>query len=104
MKQGGKGRAARYQLGDGQLVKDGKGRYSPTNPTTNPRKADTYAEKPASVSGVSGVGEEPLSASLLPGQSAYLSDLKAERSRSKGSRDETGVHPYDCLCEECLPI
>jgi hypothetical protein len=44
-------------LGDGQLVKDGKGCYSPTNPTnpTNSRKADTYGEKDHRVSGVSGV-------------------------------------------------
>ena len=47
-------------LGDGQLLKDGKGRYfpaNPTNPTTNPSKADTYAENDDSVSGVSGVSE-----------------------------------------------
>jgi hypothetical protein len=48
-------------LGDGQLLKDNKGRYSPANPTnrpanpTGPRKADTYAEGDESVSGVSGV-------------------------------------------------
>jgi hypothetical protein len=56
-------------LGDGQLLKDDKGRYSPANPTnpttnptnpTNPTKADTYGEKNhrvSGVSGVSGVGE-----------------------------------------------
>jgi hypothetical protein len=48
-------------LGDGQLVKDDKGRYSPANPTnpptnpTNPRKADTYGTNGDPVSGVSGV-------------------------------------------------
>lgn len=42
-------------LGDGQLLKDSKGRYSTANPT-NPRKADTYAENGSRVSGVSGVG------------------------------------------------
>ncbi len=47
-------------LGDGQLVKDGKGRYSPANPTnstTNRGKADTYQEKTGPVRDVSGVGQ-----------------------------------------------
>lgn len=50
-------------LGDGQLLKDDKGRYSPANPTnwptnpTNLRKADTYAEPDIRVSGVSEVGQ-----------------------------------------------
>jgi hypothetical protein len=66
-------------LGDGQLLKDSRGRYSPTNPTnrptnpTDPRKADTYAEGDDWVSGVSGVGA-----------------------------DSTEHGPM-CLCEECLP-
>lgn len=64
-------------LGDGQLLKDSKGRYSPANPTnprtnpTNSRKADTYAESAGRVSEVSGVITE---------------------------------HASDCICEECLPI
>ena len=50
-------------LGDGQLLKDDKGRYSPANPTnrpTNPKKAHSYAGNDDQVSGVSedsGVGE-----------------------------------------------
>jgi hypothetical protein len=50
-------------LGDGQLLKDSKGRYSPANPTnrpTNPKKAHSYAGNDDRVSGVSedsGVGE-----------------------------------------------
>jgi hypothetical protein len=53
-------------LGDGQLVKDDKGRYSPANPTnstnstTNRGKADAYqenAEPVSAVRGVSGGGE-----------------------------------------------
>jgi hypothetical protein len=46
-------------LGDGQLVKDGKGKYSPanpTNPSTNPTnlpETDTYADDDSWVSGVS---------------------------------------------------
>jgi hypothetical protein len=49
-------------LGDGQLLKDDKGRYSPANPTnrpTNPKKAHSYAGNDDRVSGVSeesGVG------------------------------------------------
>jgi hypothetical protein len=39
-------------LGDGQLLKDSKGRYSPANPT-NSTKGDTYDEDDDSVSGVS---------------------------------------------------
>jgi hypothetical protein len=52
-------------LGDGQLVKDDKGRYSPANPT-NPEKAEepdknARSTPPVSaVSAVSGVAEEPL--------------------------------------------
>ena len=48
-------------LGDGQLVKDDKGRYLPANPTnltTNPSKAGIYAKCGDSVSGVSEVDEE----------------------------------------------
>jgi hypothetical protein len=53
-------------LGDGQLVKDGDGRYSPANPTnttnstTNRGKADTYQENAApvrAVRAISGVGQ-----------------------------------------------
>jgi len=47
-------------LGDGQLVKDGNGRYSPANPTnstTNRGKADTYQENAGPVRDVSGVGQ-----------------------------------------------
>jgi hypothetical protein len=51
-------------LGDGQLVKDGNGRYSPANPTnsttnstTNRGKADTYKENAGPVRAVSGVGQ-----------------------------------------------
>jgi AAA domain len=50
-------------LGDGQLLKDDKGRYSPANPTnrpTNPKKAHSSAGNDDQVSGVSedsGVGE-----------------------------------------------
>jgi hypothetical protein len=50
-------------LGDGQLLKDDKGRYSPANPTnrpTNPKKAHSYAGNDGQVSGVSedsGVGK-----------------------------------------------
>jgi hypothetical protein len=43
-------------LGDGQLLKDSKGRYSPANPTnrpTNPKKAHSYAGNDDRVSGVS---------------------------------------------------
>src|SRR5215211_4160025 len=63
-------------LGDGQLLKDSKGRYSPANPTnrptnpTDPRKTETYAEGEEWVSGVSGDSTE---------------------------------HGPMCLCEECLP-
>src|SRR5215210_7856228 len=63
-------------LGDGQLLKDSKGSYSPANPTnrptnpTDPRKTDTYAEGEEWVSGVSGDSTE---------------------------------HGPMCLCEECLP-
>jgi hypothetical protein len=52
-------------LGDGQLVKDDKGRYSPANPT-NPEKAEKPDKNAGStppvsaVSAVSGVAEEPL--------------------------------------------
>jgi hypothetical protein len=63
-------------LGDGQLLKDDKGKYSPANPTNpaaNPRKGDTYRVADDSVSGVSGVSGE-------------------------------GQHSFDCLCEECLPV
>lgn len=63
-------------LGDGQLLKDSKGRYSPANPTNstaNPREADIYADDDNSVSGVSGISEDE-------------------------------QHPFNCLCEECLPI
>jgi hypothetical protein len=67
-------------LGDGQLLKDNKGRYSPANPTNrptnpaNPRKADTYAENDDRVSEVSGV-----------------------------SADSTEHGPL-CMCDECLPL
>src|SRR5215208_5039887 len=66
-------------LGDGQLLKDSKGRYSPANPTnrpTNPtssRKPDTYTDNDDGVSGVSGVSD-----------------------------DDTEHGPL-CLCGECLP-
>ena len=50
-------------LGDGQLLKDDKGKYRPvselvdtTNPT-NPPPPDTYAENEDPVSGVSGVSD-----------------------------------------------
>jgi hypothetical protein len=77
-------------LGDGQLVKDGKGRYSPTNPTnpTNPRKADTYGEKNHRVSGVSGVSggcgydtpkDPPVSFTAKPGESVTVAELQARR-------------------------
>jgi AAA domain len=88
-------------LGAGQLLKNDKGAYYPTNPTNptnltnsanptnpvpervsglvgdsdtaNPSFADTYTENDAPVSGVSRVSEE-------------------------------GEHPEDCVCAECLPI
>jgi hypothetical protein len=50
-------------LGDGQLLKDDKGHYSPANPTnrpTNPKKAHSCAGNDDRVSGVSedsGVGK-----------------------------------------------
>ena len=66
-------------LGDGQLLKDSKGRYSPANPTnpstnpTNPTKADTYAESGERVSGVRGVSEHDPNKPM-------------------------------CLCDECVPV
>ena len=83
-------------LGDGQLLKDSKGRYSPTNPTnrptnrTNTPKGDTYAESEAPVSAVSDVSgdseELPLSADLEPGESATLEELKRSRELAEEGR------------------
>ena len=83
-------------LGDGQLLKDSKGRYSPTNPTnrptnrTNTPKGDTYAESEAPVSDVSDVSgdseELPLSADLEPGESATLEELKRSRELAEEGR------------------
>jgi hypothetical protein len=67
-------------LGDGQLLKDSRGRYSPANPTnrptnpTNSRKPDTYTDNDGGVSGVSGVS------------------------------DGNTEHPAGCLCMECVPV
>src|SRR5215213_5193665 len=80
---------------DGQLKKNDKGEYWPTNPTdpstnptnpTNSEKDDTYAENGSRVSGVSGVSgvsdifapsQRPLSADLQPGETATVEELKA---------------------------
>jgi hypothetical protein len=79
-------------LGDGQLVKDGKGRYSPANPT-NPVNPDKNTENDARVSGVSGVSGMPVSFDLEPGESATVAELSERR--------EHEMHPLDCECDEC---
>jgi hypothetical protein len=80
-------------LADGQLIKNGDGRYLPANPSnttansTNRPKADTYAKSDGPVSGVRGVSED--------------SDVGFVSEEDLFSEED--AHHSNCLCKECLP-
>jgi hypothetical protein len=88
-------------LGSGQLVKNDKGAYYPTNPTTsgnpgnrsnpgNPGNPDAQA--------VTGLPDAP------EGGNPTFTDTYAENGTSvTGVTEDTPVHGSNCLCDECLP-
>jgi len=88
-------------LGSGQLIKDDKGRYSPTNTTnpTNPtNSANPTVKSPGKVSGLVAVPQPTNrnNADTYPKSGGTISEV------SEVSADST-EHGAMCLCEECLP-
>jgi hypothetical protein len=89
-------------LGDGQLIKDDKGKYFPTNPT-NPtnsansaNSANPTAKSPEKVSGLAAVPESA---------NRSDSDTYAENVDKVSAVSEVSAgHARDCMCEECLPV
>ncbi len=88
-------------LGDGQLIKDDKGRYfstNPTNPTNPTNSANSTNPTPKASPAVSGLvaapgPTNPSNADTYAGNRATVSEVSRV---SKG-------HPISCLCEECVP-
>jgi hypothetical protein len=79
-------------LGSGQLLKDDKGRYYPTNPT-NP--TNSASERGTTVSGLAAVPNST---------NRSKADTYGKNGDTVGrvSRVSAG-HALDCMCEECLP-
>src|SRR5215203_5470689 len=91
-------------LGDGQLLKDDKGRYYPTNPT-NPTNSANPAnftnptmKSPGKVSGLVAVPET----TNRNNADTYQENSDTVSKVSGVSADST-EHGAMCLCEECLP-
>jgi hypothetical protein len=89
-------------LGSGQLLKDDKGRYYPTNPT-NPTNStnSTNSTNPASESAVAVSG---LVAVPGPTNRTSTDTYAANGDMVSGVSGVSGEHGSGCICEECVPV
>jgi hypothetical protein len=88
-------------LGAGQLIKNDKGAYYPTNPTNPTNLTNPANPTNPTPSRVSGLGREPETTN------PSFADTYAENGApvSEDSEvSEEAEHPEDCVCAECLPI
>ncbi len=95
-------------LGDGQLVKNGRGKYYPTHPTnltnltnlTNPTNLTNLSTEGAKVSErLVGVPET----TNLSNADTYETNSDKVSEVSEVSEERT-EHPEGCLCLECVPV
>jgi len=93
-------------LGDGQLVKNNRGKYYPANPTTttttttgNSGNRGNPGNLGNPTSRVTGLPEHPQAGNPT------FADTYAENGHSvTGVTKVTGAHDETCMCEECLPV
>jgi hypothetical protein len=88
-------------LGAGQLIKNDKGAYYPTNPTNPTNLTNPANPTNPTPSRVSGLAREPETTN--PSFADTYAENGAPVSEDSEVSEET-EHPEGCVCAECLPI